>query len=479
MSQKKIAIIIGSIFLVSAFSSNLVGAISPVTDIESSGDDIADWTVMYYLCCENHVSYEADIRVDNLAKIGSSDDFNIIVLKDGDQNGDSALYYMEGGNAINLNEAVGWPDEIDMGDPNTITSFISLVKDNYPAKHYAFLILSDMGSGWQGICHDTRAPNKGIPLMSMPTFANALKDVTNDGEDKIDVIVFMPCVVGMFEVAYEISPYVSYMVASEEHMLEELDKGPEYILQYIQSTWNLKNNTDMTPEEFASSIVDYYTPCDFPMWVLYSYMILVKKGEYSRFVKVLSDFLTKRVNKLRNPNFHIVALHTTLSAVKLGNAQDVAEAIDNLSSILLTLNNEHDEDVMQAIAEARHNVREYGKFYTKNRATALYYMNIPMEKFAFDSFIDLYDIVNLINDSIENQVVKDACIQVMEKLEDAVIANSAMPDDESHGLSIYFPENGELYNKYLWADEISSPYEDLKFSRDTLWDDFLKEYLNV
>lgn len=479
MLQKKIAVVLitSCIFSISVFSSNLVEAVSPITDPEPYSDNVADWTVMYYLCCENHVSYEADIRVNNLAKIGSSDDFNIIVLKDGDQNGDSALYYMEEGNAINLNEAYGWPDEIDMGNPNTITSLISLVKNNYPAKHYAFLILSDMGSGWQGICHDTRNPNKGIPLMSMPTFANALKDVTNDGEDKIDVIVFMPCVVGMFEVAYELSPYVEYMVASEEHMLEELDKGPEYILQYIQSTWNLKNNTNMTPEEFASSIVDYYNPCDFSMWVLYSYMILVKKGEYSKFVRVLSDFLTKMVNKLRNPNFHIVALHTTLSAVRLSDIQDVAEAIDDLSSVLIL--NEHDEDIVQAVVEARYNVREYGKFYTKSRATAFYYLNMPIEKFAFDSFVDLYDIVNLINDSAENQVVKDACIQIMEKLEDAVIANSAMPDDPSHGLSIYFPENGKLYNKYLWADEISSPYEDLKFSQDTLWDEFLKEYLKV
>jgi hypothetical protein len=479
MSQKKIAIIVSSIFLLSAFSTNLAAANSLATDVNSSGNDTADWTVMYYLCCENHVSYEADTIVNNLAKIGSSDNLNIIVLKDGDQNGDSVLYYIEEDNARNLNEEFGWPDEIDMGDPNTITSFIDLVKNNYSAKHYAFLILSDMGSGWQGICHDTRAPDKGIPLISIPTFANALKNVTDDGEDKIDVIVLMPCVMGMFEVAYEISPYVKYLVASEEHMLEELDKGPEYVLQYVQSTWNLRNNTDMTPEEFASSIINYYNPCDFPMWVFYSYMVLVKKGEYSRFIQLLSDFLTRRINKLRNPNLHIVSLHTTLSAIKLSNIQAAAEAIDNLSSILSTLNNEHDEDVIQAIAKARNNVREYGKFYAKNRKTAIYYMNIPMEKSAFDSFVDIYDIANLINGSTENQVVKDACTQVMRKLKDTVIANSAMPDDESHGLSIYFPENGELYNKYLWADEISSPYEDLKFSRDTLWDDFLREYLDA
>jgi len=81
----------------------------------------------------------------------------------------------------------------------------------------------------------------------------------------------------MFEVAYEIAPYVKYVVASEEHHLEELDEEYEYTWQYLETTWDLKNNTDMRPEEFAVSLVEQFTPCDFPMLVLYSYKVILKK----------------------------------------------------------------------------------------------------------------------------------------------------------------------------------------------------------
>ena len=437
----------------------------------------ADWTVMYYLCCDNHVSYEADGIVTNLTNVGSSEKFNLIVLKDGDKDGDSVLYYVEKGNTVSLNDVYSWPDELDMADPNTIKSFIELVMDEYPANHYALIILSDHGSGCQGVCYDSSVENRDYAVIPMPISADALKDATSYGGKKIDVIGFMPCVSGMFEVAYELAPYVDYMVASEEHMLEDLDKGPEHTWQYLPSTWDLKNNTNMTPEQFAAGIVDYYKPCDFPLWVLYSYMVIVRQREYGKIVKTLSDILTKAVNKLKNPQFHIVVEHTTLSAVNLSKINDVTEEINNLSSLLI-LHGQNDQ-IKQAVKLARNNVREYGKFYAKKSSTLIYYINFPIEKLAFDSFVDLYDIVQLINEKAENQVVKDSCMQLMHKLKDCVVLNKAMENDESHGLSIYFPENNNLYNKYLWGKKNPAPYEDLRFSKDTMWDEFLKIYLNV
>ena len=194
-------------------------------------------------------------------------------------------------------------------------------------------------------------------------------------------------------------------------------------------------------------------------------------------VETISNLLTNLLNKLPNPDIHLVSLHTTLSAVNLSRTDDVAEAVDNLSSILML--NKYDEQVIHAVGYARKNVREYGKFYSKNRATAVYYMNLPIEKLAFNSFVDLYDLAQLINESVENQAVKDACKEVMDKIKDAVVVNQAMPDDESHGCSIYFPENKNLYNKYLWSDKLPYPYEEMRFSQDTSWDDFLKTYLGV
>ncbi len=48
------------------------------------------------------ISYKADELIDNLTKIGSSNNFNLIVLKDGDKIGDSRLYYIKENGLINL-----------------------------------------------------------------------------------------------------------------------------------------------------------------------------------------------------------------------------------------------------------------------------------------------------------------------------------------------------------------------------------------
>jgi len=477
MIRSALALLLGCLFIAPNFfgyaSNEEVSDNNIVTDACNS----ANWTVMFYLCCENHVSYEAEKLVQNLTKIGSSDDLHLIVLKDQDQNGDSRLYYVEKDNLVNLNPIYEWPDEVDMGDPNTLYLFVNLVKENYQAEHYALYLLSDMGSGWQGICHDARNPNKGIPLMSIPVFADVFKQLTDNGTDKFDVLVLNPCVCGMAEVAYEILPYINYIVFSEEHMLEELDKGPEYTLQYKACIWNLKNNTSLTPEEFANSFVDSYKSTDFPMWILYGYMVILKKGHYLPIIEKISNVLSNVFNSLPNPDFHLAVIKTTLSSIDLDKMDELTKAIDNLSSTLLLYLD--DPDVNGAIREARKEVREYGKFYAKNRATALQYINIPIEKLAFDSFVDLYDLVYLINQSTSRQAVKDACQDVMKKLEDAVVRNSALPDDSSHGLSIYFPEDKDLYNRYLWSNELPFPYENLRFSKDTKWDEFLKEYLGI
>lgn len=454
-------------------SASYIKSSNQTTTLEN---DTADWTVMFYLCCQNHISYEADKVINDLLEIGSTSDLNIIVLKDQNKDNDSRLYYIEKDNLLNLNPVYEWPDELDMGDPNTLKSFINLVKQNYPAENYALYLLSDMGSGWQGILHDSGNPNHGIPLMSIPMFANVFKETTTNNSDKIDVLILNPCVCGMIETAYELSPYIDYLVFSEEHMLEDLDKGPEYILQYKECLSNLKNNTNMSPEEFALCFTNSYNPVSFSMWVFYAYMILVKKGEYPPFVKVLSDILTKIFNSLPNKDYHIVEIKTTLSAINLTRIEDLVNSFSDLVSLLVL--HQDDKDIKNCIKDARGKVREYGKFYYKNRETALYYLNFPMEKRAFDSFIDLYNLLELINQTCSTLTIKNACEKVMTEQKNTVIASKALQGDPSHGLSIYFPENKNLYNKYLWDDKITYKYEELNFSTMTHWDDFLKLFLN-
>ncbi|EMR73394.1 Peptidase C11, clostripain [Thermoplasmatales archaeon SCGC AB-539-N05] len=440
---------------------------------------IANWTLMHYLSFDNHhVSYEIDIKMENFTKIGSSDDFNLIVASDGEEYGDSSIYYVEQDDAVKINNDFNWPEEVDMGNPNTVKSFINLVKQNYPAKHYAIIFYTDCGSGWQGVLRDTDGGNdSGFPLMTIPMLAEVFKDVTEDGSDKFDVVGIMTCLSGSLEIAYELSPYVKYIVFSEEHMLEPLDKGPEYIFQYVKTTWNLKNNTNMTPEEYAKSLVDYFKPCYFPLWVFYIYEIIYKKGEISPLLKALSNVLTKILNNRKNPDCHIANIDTTLSTINLSRLGNVKNSLNKLTSELILYI--EDEDIKNAISNARKNVRSYGHFYPKNQEVSKLAMIFLIEKLMFDSYVDLYNLVDLIYRSVENNEIKNLCLQLMDQINYSVVKKTSMPSDNSNGFSIYFPKEKNLYNKYIWNDEFNPEYENLKFSKDTPWDEFLKTYLDI
>jgi len=438
-------------------------------------NSIKKWTLLYYNCCDrNHTSYENENLITELKQIGSSNDLNIIAIVDGEYDDDTVIYYIEPGNAIRLNELIGWPSEANLADPVVLKSYLNFVVDQYPAEYYAMIILSDMGSGWMGILHDDEAP-----LMSIPTFAKTFEELQVETGEKIDILALRPCVMGSFEVSYELKDGVDFFIASEDHMLEPLDKGVEYIFPYYQSTWYLKNNTDITPEHFAEKIVDFFNPTDFPLWVLYTYEVIYKKGNMNPFLKIISNVLTKFLNKLPNPDYHTTGIYTTLSATNLSRIDNVAKKIDVLSEKLILYS--FDEDTINVINDARLNVREFAKFYSnnKNRLTSTLSMIFSIEKFAYDSFVDLYDLIRQINESSNNEFIKQACEDVMIEFNNAIIVNSSTDNDHAYGLHIYFPEEKDQYNRYLWKTKMPCLYEELDFAQNTHWDEFLKNYLDI
>lgn len=450
------------------------------TDVlETNKENIAEWTLIHYLCFDNHhESYELEQKMNDFKKIGSNNDFNLIVAKDAVETGDSAVFYIEKNNAVNISNEFNWPKEVDMGSPYTIKTLIQKVKENYPSKHYGIILYTDYGSGWQGVCRDTNnGKDNGLPLMTIPELANVFKETSNNGVDPFDLVVIRTCISGSLETAYELYPYVKYVVFSQEHMLEPLDKGLEYTFQYKKSTWYLKNNTNATPEEFAEKMVDFYNPTDFPLWVLYTYEIIYKKGEMSPFLKLFSNIATNFLNNLKNPDYHVASLHTTLSAVNVSKLNNLKESLNNLSEKLIL--HCEDEEISSSLEKARKNVRSYGHFYPKTPDISSLAMMLLINKVTFGSYIDLYNLAELLKNSTDDQQIKNLCVDLIDDINNSVIRNTCVEFDDSNGYSIYYPEEKDLYNRYIWNNEFDPDYEGLKFSKDTLWDEFLKNYLNI
>jgi len=272
---------------------------------------IPPWTFMVYLNGDNDLDPLMEKAFNNLEKAAQNPDVNILVLWDrcsllsddgtecldkdeGIEN--TRLYRVEYDDSDLITspvQEVSWnPGELDMGDPDTLVNFVTWARSNYPAKHY-FLSILDHGGGWsptfpeepeQGLASpppsnpstDLRAGVGGpgdhfIPLrrsyhmfggtglswdfsddydyLSTAEMRHAFCSMTREGTEKIDVVFYDACLVGMIEEVYAIKDYTNYFVGSENEAWGSMPYD-----QYIDSI-----TSSTQPQELAIDVVNDYT----------------------------------------------------------------------------------------------------------------------------------------------------------------------------------------------------------------------------
>jgi hypothetical protein len=171
-----------------------------------------------------------------------------------------------------------------------------------------------------------------------------------------------------------------------------------------------------------------------------------------------------------------------MSSVDLSKINILKSALDSLA---VNLKNNLKE-VRKDIKKARDNTREYGKLYRRFcwLPSITYYFQL--DPLGYDCFIDTYDFVEKLKQETTNNDIKTDCTNVMNAVNETVIANKALATDPSYGLHLYFPQLRCQYDKSIWRfvsgskfREIPQKYEELSLSQDTEWDEFLKEYLRI
>lgn len=206
----------------------------------------AKWTFMVFMNGDNNLEYYADLDLNEMKSVGSTNAVNIIVQLD--------RYYQTGAWRYrvlqnNLQEVWSTTSELDFGSPDTLRDFVNWTITNYPAEKYA-LVIWDHGAGWRrkilglrGISFD----DSSSTYMTMSQLKYALSQVSR----KIDVLGMDACLMAMTEVAYQVKDYAYYLVGSEE---SEPAQGWPYdtILSVLVS------NPSMSPSNLASTIVDKY-----------------------------------------------------------------------------------------------------------------------------------------------------------------------------------------------------------------------------
>lgn len=209
------------------------------------------WTIIVYLDGDNSLEGECINIFLNLSSIGSTANVSIAVQLDRVDGYDNRFggwtdckrFYVTEGMTPTPENAVQSLAEVDMGDPNTLIDFVNWAVGSYPADKYC-LILSDHGSGCvDGVCIDY---TNGHDWITLPELSQALSAVSQ----RMNVLYFDACLMGMVEVAYQIRDYSDVMVASEEVALT----GTPYD-QYLS---NLTANPSMSPAGLADVIVSSY-----------------------------------------------------------------------------------------------------------------------------------------------------------------------------------------------------------------------------
>ena len=251
--------------------------------------DGGNWTFMVYLDGDNNLEEDCiDIFLD-LSSVGSTANVSIVVQLDRiggyddrfDDWQDCNRFYVTKDLIPTDGNATEHLGEVNMGEPNTLTNFTNWAISSYPADKYC-LVLSDHGSGCvqNGVCFDDTS---GKDALSLPELSQALNAVS----ERMDLLYFDACLMGMVEVAYQIRDYADVMVASEEVAWT----GTPYD-QYLS---NLTANPSMSASELADVIVSSYIEYTAAK-SLQSTMSGVYLSQISN-LKTATDSLAQRLNE--------------------------------------------------------------------------------------------------------------------------------------------------------------------------------------
>jgi hypothetical protein len=245
-------------------------SICAVLLLTCSHERAAEWTIMVYLNGDNALQNSAMEDFSEFASVGSASDVNVVVQFDrqGPSSNDASwgqtLRFYVKKNIIPL-PATACQDvgEKDMASGSTVADFVRWSRNTFPARHYALILWGhgygptrlaapdtqlscgsivspDLPFGFKAGTSDDSTPGPKNVLYGRE-LEDALKCSLNG--DKLDLLVFDECVMGMMENAYALRDVVNVMVASEELIpdtgfdnadwLSRLEKKPQMSAQNL------------------------------------------------------------------------------------------------------------------------------------------------------------------------------------------------------------------------------------------------------
>lgn len=412
-----------------------------------------EWTVMVYLAADNDLASDAELNLLQMLKVGSTDRIHLLAQIDRFDQETPATRYV-------YNQVGAWtPEELPPQNTGSVEPFLEFIRwgaERHRAKRYLIVIWGHANGidddendqselspipipavatiGITGIVPNGSSTNLPTTLASIgfnnhpgdSLTSQELKDALEGARSILGnhaqiVIGMDACMMGMIEIARQISGSVDIMVASEQTIPDQ--SWPyDTILDKL-----VKSYPPLEPHQLAATIVEDY----------------------------VAHYQTK-------------GTQVTLSAYDLSKTEPFTNLIWEFVMLLTQLVAR--KRLVRAVSDARRQaqtffMRDYVDLYDFCR---LLQTTLREERFLTESQGPAADLC---------AQVQAICDRIMIAIEDTsgfVIASrtttnssgEAGPLAHAHGVSIYFPLLPTLYSR-------------LEFSKQTHWDTFLSQYANV
>ncbi|MBI3542428.1 MAG: hypothetical protein HY075_04025 [Deltaproteobacteria bacterium] len=252
-----------SLFLLLALSCLLVSSFALASEAQQQPSAEKEWTLLVYINGNNNLDSYGAMDINEMEAVGSNSKINVVVQwasmatttkrllvkKDNDVNTVTSPILEDLGN-------------VDMGDYRTLIDFIRWGVAKYPAKKY-FIDVWNHGSGWhmqlknqlvaagQAKATDISWDEKSGNHITTEQLGQAMAEAAKIIGHKVDLYGSDACLMGMAEVAAEMSESVETYVGSEE---TEALKGWPY--DTLLQGWNALPNA--TSQEVAKVLVREY-----------------------------------------------------------------------------------------------------------------------------------------------------------------------------------------------------------------------------
>jgi len=230
-----------------------------VTDVEEeiippSSD--TEWAIYWYLCGSNLESEGGAATTDlqELLAVKLPENVKIIIQTGGSSAWQNEIVspeyierYVYDSNGLELIEQ---QPLASMGSEETLSSFLTFARDNYPAKKTGFIFWNHGGGSVNGAAFDENFSNDALTLDEMLNAFGANYEMSEENPP-FDLIGFDTCLMATVDVANIYTGIGKYLVASEE-------TEPANGWNYTGWADALSKNPGMDASEFGKIICDTY-----------------------------------------------------------------------------------------------------------------------------------------------------------------------------------------------------------------------------